>query len=191
VSTAPGKKTPQQVQQEFGRVPAQDTPAKDYDEKVIVACKVPLSWLELQLEHPRTIVEEGKFGSKEVTVWEKSGDIVRVRGTAYPSGQPPEGFIDRPEKMFGYAITRDVVTKKFWDEFCKQKAGWPPLKNGFIFAFRSMEDVKARARENQGLKSGFEPMDPKGDTRNPKPMNGALTPLTVEEERGKKMPALG
>jgi hypothetical protein len=168
--------------------PRQETPPQGYDEKVIVACKLPFAWIELQCEEPKSRTIQGKYGTETVTVYEKKGDIVRIRGTAYPAAQPPEGFIDRPEKLFGYAINRNV-SKAFWDEFARQKADWPPIKNGFIFAYKSPEDVKARARELQGLMSGFEPMNPKGDVRNPRPMNGALTPLTVEDERGKKMPA--
>jgi len=184
--TAPAKKTPQQVQQEFGRVPSQETPPDSYDEKVIVACKLPFAWVELQCEKPMEIDEMGPTGSKKITINVKTGTIVRIRGTAYPAAQPPEGFIDRPEKLFGYAINRNV-SKTFWDEFAKQKAEWPPIKSGAIFAFKRPEDVKAKASEMRGLLTGFEPMDPKGDARNPKPMNAALTPLTVEEERGKKL----
>ena len=165
----------------------QETPPEGYDEKVIVACKVPLPWLELQLEAQREHVETGKYGSKTTTIWEKVGDPVRIRGTAYPAAQAPEGFPDRPEKMFGFALNRNI-SKAFWDKFVEQKAEWPPIKNGFIFAFKRIEDVKARASENRGLLSGLEPMNPKDDARNPKPLMGSISKLTVEEERGKNMP---
>jgi hypothetical protein len=171
------------------KVPSQETPPEGYDEKVIVACKIPQAWVELQCEKLTEVSQMGRNGSEKVQVWVKHGQIVRVRGTAYPAAQPPEGFIDRPEKMFGFAITRNV-SKKFWDEFAEQKKDWPPLANRAIYAYRKMEDVKAVASEMRGLLTGFEPMDPKGDARNPKPMNGALTPLTIEEERGKKMPTM-
>jgi len=167
--------------------PPQETPSEGYDDKIIVACKLPLAWVELQLERSREITEEGKFGSKTVTIWEKIGNVVRIRGTAYPAAQAPEGFPDRPEKIFGFAINRNV-SKAFWDKFAEQKKDWPPLKNGFIFAFRKMEDVKARASEARAMLSGFEPMNPKGDPRSPKPLMGAISQLTVEEERGKNMP---
>lgn len=169
--------------------PNQETPPEGYDEKVTVACKIPLAWIELQCEKMTKVQQMGRNGQEEVFVYVKHGPIVRIRGTAYPAAQPPEGFIDRPEKLFGYAITRNV-SSKFWDDFSKQKADWPPLASGAIFAYRKNEDVKARASEMRGLLTGFEPMDPKGDPRNPKPMNGALTPLTIEEERGKKMPTM-
>ena len=186
MTAAPRKPIDPNVARAMGPVPSQETPPEGYDEKVIVACKVPVAWIELQCERSRTITQMGKFGSEDVTIWEKVGQIVRIRGTAYPAAQPPEGFIDRPEKLFGFAINRHV-SKAFWDEFVKQKAEWPPIKSGAIFAFKRAEDVKARASEMRGLLTGFEPMDPKGDSRNPKPMNAALTPLTVEEERGKKL----
>lgn len=162
-------------------------PPEGYDEKVIIACKVPLPWIDLQLCEPRDTVEQGKYGSKTVTVYERSGDIVRIRGTAYPAAQAPEGFPDRPEKMFGFAINRNI-SKAFWDEFARQYKDWPPVKNGFIFAFKKIEDIKAKASETRSILSGLEPMNPKGDPRNPKPLMGAITPLTVEEERGKNMP---
>ena len=164
----------------------QETPPEGYDEKVIVACKLPFAWIELQCEKPTQVQQMGRNGQEEVTVYVKHGPIVRIRGTAYPAAQPPEGFIDRPEKLFGFAINRNV-SKTFWDAFFEQKKDWPPIKSGAIFAFRRGEDVKARASEMRGLLTGYEPMDPKGDPRNPKPMNAALTPLTVEEERGKKL----
>jgi hypothetical protein len=153
-----------------------------------VACKLPFAWIELQCEASKEFTEEGRFGAKKVTIWHKCGDIVRIRGTAYPTAQPPEGFAPRPEMMFGYTINRNV-SKKFWDEFSKQKADWPPIRSGAIFAFRQMDDVKAKAREMQGFSTGFEPMDPKGDSRNPKPMRADLTPLTMEEDRAKRMSA--
>jgi hypothetical protein len=171
------------------KLPLQETPAEGYDEKVIVACKIPQAWIELQCEEMQSVSQMGRNGAENVDIWVKSGQIVRVRGTAYPAAQPPEGFIDRPEKLFGFAITRGV-SKTFWDKFAEQKKRWPPLASGAIRAFRKSEDVKAYASEMRGLLTGFEPMDPKGDARNPKPMNGALTPLTIEEERGKKMPTM-
>lgn len=171
------------------KVQSQETPPEGHDEKVIVACKIPQAWIELQCEKLQSVQQMGRNGAETVEIWVKHGQIFRVRGTAYPAAQPPEGFIDRPEKLFGYAITRGV-SKTFWDKFAEQKKDWPPLASGAIFAYRKNEDVKARASEMRSLLTGFEPMDPKGDARNPKPMNGALTPLTIEEERGKKMPTM-
>lgn len=170
--------------------PRQETPPEGYDEKVIVACKIPLPWVELHLDRQTTRTEEGQWGSKTIKIWERdpNAPIVRIRGTAYPAAQPPEGFPDRPEKLFGFAINRNV-SKAFWDAFVEQKKDWPPLKNGHIFAFKKLDDVRARASELRNLVSGFEPINPKGDDRNPKPVMGALSPITVEEERGRKMPA--
>lgn len=167
--------------------PRQETPPQGYDEKVIVACKLPFAWVELQCERSREITEEGKFGSKTVTIWEKAGDIVRVRGTAYPAAQPPKGFIDRPEMLFGFAITRDV-SKKFWDEFAAQKADWPPMRSGAIFAFKDSASVKAKASELRNLTTGFEPMNPDKDDRNPKPVMGNVSQISTEEERARSMP---
>lgn len=187
MATTPARKPiDQNVARAMGPVPSQETTPEGYDEKVIVACKVPVAWLELQCEKLQEVQQMGRNGQETVKVWVKHGTIVRIRGTAYPAAQPPEGFIDRPEKLFGYAINRNV-SATFWNEFVKQKADWPPIKSGAIFAFKRAEDVKARASEMRGLLTGFEPMDPKGDARNPRPMNAALTPLTVEEERGKKL----
>ncbi len=187
MSNAPAKKPlDPNVARAMGPVPSQETPPEGYDEKVIVACKLPFAWIELQCEELQEVQQMGRNGQESVKIWVKTGQIVRIRGTAYPAAQPPEGFIDRPEKLFGFAINRNV-SKTFWDAFYKQKAEWPPIKSGAIFAYKKAEDVKARASEMRGLLTGFEPMDPKGDGRNPKPMNAALTPLTVEEERGKKM----
>ena len=157
-------------------------------ETVTVACKVSVPWIDLQLCKPMQVSEQTMNGSKEVTMFYKDGPVIRIRGTAYPVGQTPEGFPEKPERLFGYALTRNIP-KDWWDEFTKQYAKWPYLQNGLVYAFANLDDGRAQAKEQRAFTSGLEPINPKGDPRSPRPISEGMDPIETEEHRAKKMAA--
>jgi hypothetical protein len=152
--------------------------------KVIVASKLPMA-IELQHCEMREVVRRVRE-----TVWKdneaaKVGPIVRINGTAYPRGQPPEGFRDRPTMIGGYALTFGV-DRAWWEKWADQNKDAPFVANGLVFAVKDRADVMARAKgELQGVTSGLDPVVPPKDgqttdPRMPRPIKG----ITVSGEAG-------
>ena len=150
---------------------------------VTVACKIYFPWIDLQLCEKKQVMENTQTGPREVTQYEKTGPIVRIRGLAYPNGVAPDGFPERPQIIAGYALTRDVP-RAFWEEWVKQNEKAPMVANHLIFAFENHEDIKAKGREHEKTFSGIEPLrrvpdgTPQGkidDGRMPPPMSRAVT----------------
>lgn len=52
------------------------------------------------------------------------------------------------------------VDADYWAAFVKAFPTWPPLKRGMVFAFEKAADLKAKAKELEGEKTGFEGADP-------------------------------
>lgn len=142
-------------------------------EKVIIASKLPMA-VELQLCE----MVEKRFhhmqNSWTELVAHKVGQVVRINGAAYPKGEPPEGFRDRPDMSAGYALTFGV-DKDFWERYVEQNADAPYIRSGAIFAASTRDEVKQRSRkEMAGLFTGLDPVNPKGDPRMPKPLKGIV-----------------
>lgn len=150
---------------------------------VSVACKMGIAWLDLQLCEPRVVQENTQTGARDVTVFQRTGPVVRIRGTAYPRGPIPDGFPERPEMVAGHAVTRNV-DRKFWEKWVDQHKHADYVKNGMVFAFSGLDDIKARGRELEKIPSGLEPIergrDADGeeaivDPRMPRPMIAGLS----------------
>lgn len=141
--------------------------------KVTVACKMAVAWFEMEICTESKVTEHSQTGPRQITQWDRTGKIFRVRGTAYPTGQVPEGFGPKPEMIAGYALTRDCP-KDFWDAWVQQHAKAPYVINGMIMAASSMEALRAEAGERKGLLSGLEPVqrtkDKINDARVTKPV---------------------
>lgn len=150
--------------------------------KVTVACKIGVAWLEMQLQEKRRINENTQTGVKEVDIWVKTGNVIRVRGTAYPRGTPPTGFAPPPEMFLGAALTRNI-DKDFWDAWVEQNKRNPIVVNRMIFAYEDIEDVRAMSRETESMLSGLEPLNPvtSQDARIPKPTNKSVSRLEKGE----------
>ena len=162
-----------------------NTARREPDSPVVsVACKLGIAWLDIQACVKTVVQENTQTGPRDKDMWQKSGPIHRIRGTAYPAGAIPDGFFDRPEMIAGHAITRNVP-RKLWDTWFEQNAQSDMVRNGLIFAFVGMDDIKARSREMENVPSGLEPikrgrMGPEGeediiDPRLPKPSIGGLS----------------
>lgn len=125
---------------------------------VTVGCKVALAWIDLQLCELQEKYENTQSGPRLVKESVRVGGIVRIRGTAFPRGEKPDGFPERPEMASGAALTHGV-SADFWGRWVKQNERSPMVISGMIFAHAKAEDARARAKEFAGQLSGLEPVN--------------------------------
>lgn len=146
--------------------------------KVLVGFKVGIAYFDMQLSKLEEQDEQTQTGIRRVKVPVRFGPVVRVRGTAYPRGQAPEGFPERPEIIHGATMNRDV-DRDFMVAWLELNKLNPIVTNRMIFIAENEADFRAIAAELAGERSGFEPLDPrsKNDPRMPKPTNKDLSPL--------------
>ena len=69
---------------------------------VTVACKVGVPWIDFQACVSSIEKENTQTGPRDIIVWHKMGPVVRIRGTAYPRGDLPEGYPEKPVMILGY-----------------------------------------------------------------------------------------
>lgn len=144
---------------------------------VTVACKLGVAFYDIQLSKIVDKFEQNLQGGRMVKEAIRIGNVVRLRGTAYPRGTPPEGF-PPPPIIVGGAAMNPGVSKDFWDEWVEQHKLDPLVVNGFIFAHESADHVAGRAKEESGMLSGLEPISPKGDKRIGKPNRSELSAIS-------------
>lgn len=154
--------------------------------KMIVACKIAVPYFDLQLCEMQEVQENTQTGPRTIKQWARVGDIVRIRGTAYPRGTPPEGFPAKPQMVNGYALTHGVP-KDFWDAWIKQHAKAPYVISGMITAHESLDHVRGHAKERVGQMSGLEPLKPDRDPRVPRSTNASISPIETEDSRKAKV----
>jgi hypothetical protein len=155
-------------------------------ETVTIACKLGIAYLDIQLCRQEEVWENTQTGPRQIKVFPKTGSVVRLRGTAYPRGTPPEGF-PAPPLIVGGAAMNSGISKEWWDVWAKQNRLNPLVMNGFIFAHQNESHVRGKALEEAAIKSGLEPINPKGDDRMPKSTNAAVSQIETEESRAKKV----
>ena len=145
---------------------------------VTVACKIGLPWIDFEVCEPRTVMENTQTGAREVKQYFRTGKIVRVRGTAYPRGEAPEGYPEKPQLVVGYALTRNVP-REVWETIAEQHSKAPYFTSGMIRAFASEADVRSYAKDYEAELSGLEPVqrskDELTDARIPRSVNGAVS----------------
>jgi hypothetical protein len=124
---------------------------------VTVACKIGVPWIDFQVCTSEIVKENTQTGPRDVIEWQKTGRVIRIRGTAYPRGEAPEGFPDKPTMIAGCALTHNVPRAE-WEEIAKQHAKAPYFENNLIFAYERIEDVQAKAKEHASELSGLEPL---------------------------------
>ncbi len=147
---------------------------------VTVACKIP-NGLTLQLCEERRSTETAQGTTRDVVTYSKVGDVIIVAGPAYPNGSTPKGFKRRPDDADGFALTHKVPAE-FWEKWIAQNADADYVRSGMIFAYPDIESVAAKAADMSRIRSGFEPVNPDGDSRVPATMAGGLTQITTAEE---------
>lgn len=145
--------------------------------KVLVGFKVGIAYLDIQLSRLVEQDEQTQTGVRRIKIAERYGDTVRIRGTAYPRGQVPEGFPDRPEMIHGATVNRNI-DRNFMAEWLKINEKNPIVTNRMIFIAEDEIEFRAIAAELIGEKSGLDPLDPRGkDPRMPKPTNKDVSDL--------------
>ena len=110
---------------------------------VTVACKLP-NGIVLDIR------DEVGVTLKAVTL---NGSRHRVR----PDGMPIFAW----EVHGGYGLTPNV-DQEFWDEWSKSNATYGPFKQGLIFALPKLDSAISKAREQEELKTGLEPLNVDG-----------------------------
>lgn len=142
--------------------------------KVIVGCKIGVAYLDLQMQKKETVWENTQTGPREVSQFARVGMVVRIRGTAYPRGEVPEGFPDKPKMKDGAALT-EGVDAEFMAHWLEQNKLNPIVVNHMVFVAGNEIDIAAIAAEHKGQMSGLEPIDPKGDPRSPRSTNASVS----------------
>jgi hypothetical protein len=132
--------------------------------KVIVACKIGVPYINLQLCEMVTVREESLSGAREVKQARRTGSVVRIRGTAYPRGAMPSEF-PAPPVIVGGAALNYGIDKNWFDQWIEQNKRSSFVTNRLIFAHESEDKVRGQAREEASILSGLEPINPKKDPR--------------------------
>lgn len=136
---------------------------------VTVACKLP-NGLVLRLfdmvSHDEPVLGGGV---KPVLSAMPRPDTVTINGNTAPATglAVPITIIDSNRRGDGFGLTHNV-DRDFFVEWLKQNKDAPYVKEGLIWAYSDMGDVSAKAREQEKLKSGLEPLNPEGDDRTPR-----------------------
>lgn len=131
-------------------------------EKVTVACNMPHG-LRLRLFEMVDFEEDVMGGGKKVgKIASQIGEDVIINGNSLPFGHIPDYRI-----VAGFALT-EGVSKDFFDEWLRQQADLPAVKNGLIFAMPNETEASAKAKDFKGLRSGMERLSQEGDPRMPR-----------------------
>jgi hypothetical protein len=160
-------------------MPKQPTPVSPRARnKIIVGSKLPMS-IELQLFN---MVEQQR--TFRGTAWveieaQRVGAAVTIRGTSYPRGIPPTGFISPPQIVHGYSLTYGVDAEWF-EQWLAQNKTTDIVKNNMLIWGDSREDVADQAIDLAKLASGLDPVTPPfegqapsdRDPRLPRPVPG-------------------
>lgn len=154
--------------------------------KVIVACKLGVAFFQLQLCREETVDEQTQTGIRQVKKWTRTGQVVRIRGTAYPRGTPPAGYPERPTIVDGAALNHGV-DKDFWDQWVEQNRLNPVVVNRMVFAHESRDHVEGQAREHKDALSGLEPITPDTDRRIAKSNRTDISNVSTEETKREQM----
>lgn len=152
---------------------------------VTVALKLGVAYFDIQLCRRETISENTQTGPRDVTKFFRTGNVVRLRGTAYPRGTVPDGFPEKPMIVAGAALNMGV-DRAFWEAWVEQNRKNPLVVNKMIFAAEDIGRVKDEARDLADVASGLEPINPKKDRRMPKSTNAAVGQVETEEGRASK-----
>ena len=150
--------------------------------KVTVACKLGVPLFDLQLSETKEVDEQGLGTVRRIKEGRRIGGVVRIRGTAYPRGTPPEGF-PPPPLIVGGAAMNPGVDKDFWDRWLEQNKLNPLVINGMLFAHESESYVTGKAKEEAENLSGLEPINPKNDPRNLKSTRADMTDIEPDDRR--------
>lgn len=155
---------------------APDPPRATGTDTVTVACGLPqgvmlqiydVETVETILPNGRSIKENHASLNMEHGQWFIRGVVDRNALSAIGAGDVlPDDYrvIRGAAPGTGYALTYGVP-RDFWEEWSRVNADSPLVKNHMIFAATSENRVVGQAREYKDFKSGFQGLDPSGDSR--------------------------
>lgn len=127
---------------------------------VTVACKLPhglILRLFDMLDHDEPVMGGGMRTVKKAV---PRLETVTLKGYAVPFGKMPDVPV-----AGGYALTTGVDAE-FWDAWLEQNKTTDLVKNNLVFAAERQDTAQGRAREQDEIRNGLEPLDPE------KPMKG-------------------
>lgn len=150
--------------------------------KVIVGCKLGVSWFSLQLMKMEKKFEQNMQGGRDVTEATRVGPVVRIRGTAYPRGTPPKGFPPAPLIIEGAAMNPGI-DRDFMVEWMKQNEKNPVVINKMVFIAGTDDEARGIAKDVSGIVSGLDPLDPAGKDKR---ITKSTRPEVSDVEPGKK-----
>ena len=73
--------------------------------KVVVACKIGVPYIDLQICEMVSVREQSLTGEREIIQARRTGSVVRIRGTAYPRGAMPSEFPAPPVIVGGAGLS--------------------------------------------------------------------------------------
>jgi hypothetical protein len=155
--------------------------------KCFVGFKVGIPYLDLQLSELQEVEEQTQTGLRTVKIPVRVGPVVRIRGTAYPRGQVPESFPEKPQIVAGAAINPNI-DREFMRAWLQLNKLNPIVTNNMIFMADTEADAMAMARELGGLLSGFDPIDPRKGSKDPR-LPKSTNKDVGEVEPGRASPA--
>jgi hypothetical protein len=132
--------------------------------KVIVACKIGVPYIDLQLCKMVEVDEQTQTGLRKRMQARRTGSVVRIRGTAYPRGAKPSEFPDPPLMADGAALNFGI-DKDWFDQWLDQNSRSAFVTNHLIFAHGTEDGIRGQASEQKSILSGLEPINPKSDPR--------------------------
>jgi hypothetical protein len=150
---------------------------KTHSATVWIGCKIP-NGLLLQL-HTKTKMDRPVQGGgiKEVAVYLRDGEPVRLRGPAVPFGAIPRFTIEG-----GYALTE--VKRDFWETWLEQNKSMDMVKEGLVFCQSHKMDAESKARDQGGdIMSGLEPLSGPADRRVEKLQSPNLADIANDGDR--------
>jgi hypothetical protein len=151
------------------------------DRTVSVVCKLPRG---LYLQLTKFVEQDVKVmggGVEKRKVPMRVGEMVRLKPTSLPFGAIPNYPI-----VSGFSITNDVDAN-FWNSYYQQNRNLEMITSGLLCAFDNETEARAYCREYGSLRTGLEPIDPKGDIRVEKENNPNLS--DIEIDTGTDVPA--
>ena len=146
---------------------------------VWIACKLPKG-LILQCCVERKM-DRPVFGGavKEVSVFMRDGEQVRLKGYAVPFGKVPNYPI-----IGDFGLTE--VKRSFWETWLEQNKNLDVVKQGLIYVHGERASVEAYALEHEALRCGLEPLEP-NDKRVDKIASDNLSDIEPDTERSAKV----
>jgi hypothetical protein len=152
------------AQAQSAQVKSSSEASPSIPETVTVACKLPhgliLRVYEM-VDTPEPVLGGG-YRDVKMAKQRSVGDVreVRVIGYVAPVDKDP-----KVRTFMGYAIN-DGVPKEFWEIWLQQNKDHDAVKNKLIFAMSDVREAERRVKtEFEGVRSGFEPLDPKNPMR--------------------------